>query len=273
MHQSHRMSSTQIATIKMTGYNTRSKCQLDDFYVKCRDRKQKMDEKTMRQYNTRLQKRLKKEERDEIVAHQVETPYTGMDLKQMTLRKRKLEVVAEKDNEDMFEEEDEDYDSSSDYAPSEDGSDDDEEADAHEDKPFSQKLPMDFISEYIWPEVDAGDSIMQSKYQIICFVTFMREKFRGIKYTRTKSGIVREIIDLFEYLYAISDWITTAPEFRRGESKLISTTIRKTFQLMEEIKEMLDAPSEDVPDTKDLLKAYNLIMSVNEKLIANFVSK
>jgi len=42
---------------------------------------------------------------------------------------------------------------------------------------------------------------------------------------------------------------------------------------MEEIKEMLDAPSEDVPDTKDLLKAYNLIMSVNEKLIANFVSK
>jgi hypothetical protein len=229
-----------------------------------------MDEKTMRQYNTRLQKRLKKEERDEIVARQVETPYNGMDLKQMTLRKRKFEVVAEKDDEDMSEEED--YDSSSDYVPSDDEADDTNFKE-DEDKPFSQKLPMNFISKDIWPVVDAGESIMQSKYQIICFVTFMNKQFLEIKYKSTKSAIVREMIHLFEYLYAISEWITTEPAFRRVGSKLISTTIRKTFQLMEEIKEMLDAPSEDVPDTKDLLKAYNLILSVNKKLNASFVYK
>jgi hypothetical protein len=279
------MSANQINAIKMnnsTGYNTRSKCQMDDFYVKCRDIKEKMDAKTFRQYNTRLQKRLKKEQRAEVVARQTEAPYVGMvrdnEPWKMLLRKRVLLPVSEVEDYDEYDEADEaeeadDYDSSSDYTPSEDEEDDEE---YYEDEPnykiksFSKKIPSDYISQDDWPVVDEGDNIMQSKYQTKCFVSYMGKKIEEVKKRRTTSRKIKSIISLFQYLSAIFEWMTTEPEFRRLGVRFIPITVTKTLDLMKEIKDMLENQTQDIPNAKDLHHAYYLVLNINEKFKDSF---
>jgi hypothetical protein len=285
----------------ISAYKTRSSLRQasisdQDAVMKCSG-KQRMDEKTLRQITAKSQKQLKKDARTEEVRSRetVEKlyylrPYSPM----VNYREEDGQddydsssdyEPSDDDDEIVSEYDEQDYDSTSDYVPSEEEEDDYDCIDEcnsqyeHEDNDYFD-LPSMYIPAHLLPKGDTPELPFEKR----CFCLHLTRMFKQIESIHDRTERVELIHKAFLFIIYVFDWFLDNFKMDNPkDARLIRMTWRKCDSLLTEILAEISEPGEEpltqLPNTleyrnkyPEFYKLWTTIVTVRRSLEAHYTT-